>query len=58
MGILLEIVKFLTDIMLKPEVQYQSDLVDTDLDLVWDVIGAIVAAFHINRPYRFNINKP
>ncbi|MDF9408653.1 MAG: hypothetical protein A4E52_00542 [Pelotomaculum sp. PtaB.Bin013] len=57
LGTLFEIVEFLTDIMLKPEVQYQTDLVDTDLDLVCDVIGAIIAAFHINKPYGFNIKK-
>jgi len=57
LGTLFELVEFFTDIILKPEVRYQADLLDTDLDLMCDTIGAIIAAFHINRPYGFNIKK-
>lgn len=47
MGSFLEIVEFLIDLMFKPEVHYQLNLVDTDLDLVSDVLGAIIAACHL-----------
>lgn len=41
------IIEFVTDITINPRIHNQPDLVDTDLDLVSDVIGALIAAFHI-----------
>ncbi|OPY58583.1 MAG: hypothetical protein A4E55_00792 [Pelotomaculum sp. PtaU1.Bin035] len=46
-GAIFEIVEFFADITVKPSVRNQPDLVDTDLDMVADVIGALIAAFYV-----------
>ena len=58
LGAIYEIFEFLLDLTLKPPIPYQPDLVDTDLDMISDIIGSIIASFHlciIN--YRLAFNK-
>lgn len=45
-GALYEIAEFLGDIVTNPRVPSQTSLLDTDLDLIADVIGALFAAVH------------
>ncbi|MGC7871305.1 hypothetical protein ACPUYX_07195 [Desulfosporosinus sp. SYSU MS00001] len=48
LGALFEIFEFLLDIVLTPKIPYQSSLMDTDLDLICDFFGAIIASLHLN----------
>ena len=42
-----EILEFLTDAFLQPIPISQPSLLDTDLDLIGDVVGAVLAAIHV-----------
>ena len=60
LGALYEIAEFLVDSFGNPVLPGQPSLLDTDLDLICDTVGAILAAIHfqyaefVNRhPYRF-----
>jgi len=46
LGAFYEILEFLTDIFSHPIPISQPSLLDTDLDLMGDVIGAVFAAIH------------
>lgn len=46
-GAIYEIAEFLTDIISPPTLPSQPGLLDTDLDLIGDVIGAVCAAIHV-----------
>lgn len=47
-GTFFEILEFFLDKFLKPDIPYQAGLIDTNLDLISDIIGAIIAAIHIS----------
>lgn len=44
-GAIYEILEFLLDVGLKPTIPNQASLLDTDLDMVSDLIGSITAAY-------------
>ena len=46
LGALYEVSEFLGDQLLKPNVPSQTSLLDTDLDLIADSIGSLLAAIH------------
>lgn len=46
MGASFEIIEFFTDIVFNPTVPNQPSLIDTDLDLIANFVGAAFAAFH------------
>lgn len=48
LGAVLEILEFIADLALKPQIPYQPSIMDTDLDLVSDVFGALLAAVHVS----------
>lgn len=52
-GAIIEIIEFLMDTIFQPIMRNQPSLDDTDLDLVSDAIGAIIAAFHFIFYYNF-----
>jgi uncharacterized membrane protein YjdF len=45
-GALYEITEFIGDLTAKPKVPSQTSLLDTDLDLIADAIGSLLAAVH------------
>jgi uncharacterized membrane protein YjdF len=47
LGAVFEIIEYIGDITINPKMHNQSDLTDTDLDLVADLVGALIAAFHV-----------
>lgn len=47
LGTVFEIIEFLGDTALKPVLPNQSSLTDTNLDLISDVTGAIIAGCHV-----------
>lgn len=47
LGAIFEIIEYITDITLNPRIHNQPDLIDTDLDLVSDVIGSLIAALQV-----------
>ncbi|MDD4238671.1 MAG: hypothetical protein PHT62_08955 [Desulfotomaculaceae bacterium] len=47
LGAFFEIMEFMLDITLKPKLPNQKDLMDTNLDLIADCVGALIAAFHL-----------
>jgi uncharacterized membrane protein YjdF len=47
LGAILEILEFIADLLLKPQMPYQPSIMDTDLDLIFDVFGAFVAVIHV-----------
>jgi uncharacterized membrane protein YjdF len=47
LGAIFEILEFIADITTKPNLPNQPDLIDTDLDLIADCVGALIAAFHV-----------
>lgn len=46
-GVFYEIGEFIGDLTVKPTVPSQPSLIDTNLDLIADVIGAFIAAVHM-----------
>lgn len=46
LGAAFEIIEFLVDIIHKPKVPNQNNLLDTDLDLIANIIGSLMAAVH------------
>lgn len=57
LGAFYEILEFITDSIFHPNPPSQPSLLDTDIDLIGDALGALLAAFHavsrhfINREY-------
>jgi hypothetical protein len=47
LGAFFEILEFMADITLQPKLPNQKDLMDTNLDLITDCVGALIAAFHL-----------
>ena len=47
LGAIYEIIEFLLDLTLKPPIPYQAGLIDTDLDIISDIIGSFIASFHV-----------
>ncbi len=45
-GTIFELIEFLGDITTKPTIPNQHGLLDTDLDMAANLIGALIAAFH------------
>ena len=50
-GVGFEVIEFILDVTIKPKVPYQSNLIDTNLDIVSDIVGSIIAAFYITIRY-------
>lgn len=48
LGTVYEILEFITDSISHPIPPSQPSLLDTDLDLIADLIGAVLAAFHVS----------
>ena len=46
-GVIFELLEFIVDITIKPPVHNQQSLIDTNLDMISDMIGSLIAAFHI-----------
>lgn len=55
LGSLYEISEFIGDIVTKPTIPSQPSLLDTDLDLITDALGAILAAIHVSSTNYFDI---
>lgn len=55
-GAFYEIIEFLVDTFSNPIIPSQVNLLDTDLDIVCDAIGAIIAGFHAARKTFINEN--
>ncbi len=47
LGAVFEIIEYIGDITINPKMHNQSDLTDTNLDLVADLVGTLIAAFHV-----------
>lgn len=47
-GAIFELLEFIVDITIKPPVLNQQDLIDTNLDMISNLIGSLIAAFHIS----------
>lgn len=55
-GAFYEILEFLTDTISHPPLPSQPSLLDTDLDLIGDMIGATIAAIHATFKTFINLN--
>lgn len=47
LGAIFEIIEFVTDNTIHPKIPNQPNLIDTDLDMIADVIGSKIAALHV-----------
>lgn len=47
LGAIFEIIEFILDVTINPRVHNQIDLIDTNLDIIADIVGALIAAFHV-----------
>ncbi|ADL12753.1 hypothetical protein [Acetohalobium arabaticum] len=47
LGTLFEIIKFLIDIIFTPKIPAQTGLIDTNLDMIANIVGAVIAAVHL-----------
>ncbi|SFG69828.1 hypothetical protein SAMN05660649_02404 [Desulfotomaculum arcticum] len=47
-GTIFELLEFIVDITVNPPIHNQQGLIDTNLDMIADLIGSLIAAFHIN----------
>lgn len=47
-GAIFEILEFIVDITINPRINNQAGLIDTDLDLIADLVGALLAALHVS----------
>jgi len=45
-GMFFELIEFAADVILKPVIPNQADLLDTNLDMIFNTLGAVVAAIH------------
>jgi uncharacterized membrane protein YjdF len=57
LGTLYEIFEFFQDTFFKPSVKNQPSLADTNLDLISDIIGGIIALIHYNFSKKLNLFK-
>lgn len=57
-GVFYELGEFIGDLTVKPSVPSQPSLVDTNLDLVADLIGAFIAAVHMIIVFQINDKPP
>jgi hypothetical protein len=46
-GMAFELMEFFSDVVFRPVIPNQSDLLDTDLDMINDLVGAVLAAIHL-----------
>lgn len=46
-GAIFEILEFIVDITISPNISNQQGLLDTNLDMIANLIGSLIAAFHI-----------
>jgi uncharacterized membrane protein YjdF len=46
-GMAFELMEFIADAVFRPDIPNQSDLLDTDLDMVNDLVGAVIGAAHV-----------
>lgn len=46
-GMGFELIEFLGDVVLRPDIPNQSDLLDTNLDMIYDLVGAVIGAAHV-----------
>jgi len=46
-GMVFELMEFAADVIFRPDIPNQSDLLDTDLDMINDLVGAAIAALHV-----------
>lgn len=46
LGMVLELIEFFGDIIYKPKIPNQNDLLDTDIDMIADIVGALAAGIH------------
>ncbi len=54
-GAIYEISEFIGDLIFQPSAPSQPSLLDTDLDLIADAIGSLIAAIHIVVAVSFNL---
>ncbi|MBC2581727.1 hypothetical protein [Clostridium sp. DJ247] len=47
LGTFFEIAEFIIDITIKPKVRAQTNLVDTNLDLIFNALGSLISALHL-----------
>ncbi|SJZ99867.1 hypothetical protein [Selenihalanaerobacter shriftii] len=47
LGTILEVIECLIDIMVQSEIPHQLSLIDTDIDIISNIIGSILAAIHL-----------
>jgi len=45
-GTIFELIEYIGDLTLKPSIPNQNGLIDTDLDMVANLLGALIAAWH------------
>ncbi|HWR43993.1 hypothetical protein [Sporomusa sp.] len=57
-GVFYEIGEFIGDLIAKPSVPSQPSLLDTNLDLVADVIGSLIAAVHTASIFPSSVRQP
>ena len=48
LGTFFEIAEFLIDIIFQPKIPTQTGLIDTNLDIIADIVGAVIAAVHLD----------
>ncbi len=46
LGVFFEFIEFTIDIVLKPQVPSQGNVIDTNMDMIFNTVGAIIAALH------------
>lgn len=54
-GMSFEILEFVLDLVIDPKVPYQDGLVDTNIDMISDVVGAFIAVFYIRNKYSLKV---
>lgn len=47
LGTCFETIEFVLDLIMDPVIAYQTDLTDTNFDIIFNTIGAVTAAFHM-----------
>lgn len=46
LGVFFEFIEFTIDIVLKPQFPSQGNVIDTNMDMIFNTVGAIIAALH------------
>ena len=47
-GTIFELLEFILDITVSPNIHNQQNLIDTNLDMISNLAGSLIAAFHIS----------